>query len=131
MKDSKEMVKVEPTESRQKEITQSTKMAIFSIRSMSRITKYILVSGISLLIIGLSVGGGYWRGYSTYWDEGVNVGYLDGYNQGYRAGVYAGKIGGKTDGWNDGYQTGVSQGEINAKNYIIDHTKGRIKWTSQ
>ena len=105
----------------------SGKRMILPIKKMDKTIKYIIFGGISLVIVGLSVGGGYWLGYSAEWDKGSKVGYLDGYNRGYRVAFADGKVVGNKEGNQYGFLKGIND----AKVFVIEHTKGKMIWQDQ
>jgi len=90
--------------------------------------KLITIIGISIVVIALSIGGGYWAGYSngnsTGWISGNMTASADAYKKAYDEGHDIGL----NDGKKDAFSYWQSKGIEDAKSYIIEHTKGRIEW---
>jgi hypothetical protein len=98
---------------------------------MSKKSKRILIIGIVALVTAFSIVGGYWAGYSAGNSAGWISGNVTGKDESFKKAYDEGHDIGFKDGKKDAFAQGQAKGIEDAKRYIIEHTKGRIKWPDQ
>jgi len=98
---------------------------------MSKRSKRILIIGIVVLVIAFFVGGAYWAGYSAGNSAGWISGNVTGSDESFKKAYDEGHDIGFNDGKKDAFVYWQTKGIEDAKRYIMDHTKGRIKWPDQ
>ena len=98
---------------------------------MGKKSKRILIIGIAVLVTAFSIVSGYWAGYSAGNSAGWISGNVTGNDESFKKAYDEGHDVGFNDGKRDAFEYWRIKGIEDARSYIIEHTKGRIKWPNQ